>query len=315
MKQVAADRFEAHKSVMNEDFHEMFKGGQIANAVIHLAPYSWEGEFSSSPNKTLYRKFFYTNEGRVAKALGFDQLEHIEFKEENVFKDGQIRQKLVTTEEGVWLESYLYSGKKLEEYHYSKVTLGLDQDKVQKAFYSYDRYGRKSIKKFFGRSGFLEYVTEYVYPNTKTSNYSFRSITDGKGNLVITLIYTYDSKGKLTRLAELEMDYKAYNKLSNAKKEEALKKSKVISYYMYNSRGEMIRYIRTIPKGQVIDITSSFLGVGEFVITQEREYHRGTYKRRRYMLSIVEYDPKYREGSKVHLYRYFDKDNNEIVPK
>ncbi len=301
----------AQKAASDEIFEDIMRGRGIGFALIKLKPYDWGGQPGSSPQ--LYRRYDYNDNGKVIKKLGFDTSGHIEIKEEYVYKKERLIASLFTTNKGIWSDSYDYNkdGKLLS---YQFLNISLNHQSPEKEEYEYDSFGRTALKRTFDRNGFPALVTEYIYDSDKTKNYSFRSVTDANGKLVITFAYKYNDQGKLKRLAEIKMHYQELLGLSPKAQETAIGKSHFISHYLYNKDGLIKKYIRTIPQGEVLNLESKFLGTGKFIITNESDYDYVTIQKKEYLNTITEYNPRYREPVLVKEYSYFKDKDHPIVP-
>jgi hypothetical protein len=299
-----------HKKAMVDIFDDINKGKEkiIDFALIKLKPYDWGGKPSSS---ILYRRYDY-KEGKVAKKLSFDSSGQIEIKEEYEYNKKRISSSIGTTKKGRWLEEYDYDAKgKLLTYKFLNATL--DQGGSEKEVYEYDTSGRTTIKKRYDRNGFLELVTEYIYEG-KNRRYSFRCVTDEKGELVITFVYNYNDQNKLIRLAGIEAHYKDLMELSSKAMNTKLEDSKFISYYTHDDKGNMIKYVRTIPKGNVLNLECNFSDKGNYIVGTESDYEYKNISKKDYLVSITQYDPRYREPIQVKEYTYYDNNGECINP-
>ena len=313
-------------SINQDTYSAVIKGRGIDSATISYRAFRFGVLEDESPGQ-VYRKFFYNSDGRITKKFEFDADGKIVAKEESTFvKTGNywdIEQTTIFTAEDTFVENYEYEnvkGKhKLKRYTF----LNPKWPRPKEDIYEYDKFGRINKRVSYGLMGEPELITNYLYDTDKDTKVSYRHVTLPDEELVITLLYTYDSKKqKQTGLYSFFLTPDQIIELRRFDKENWGFKSMSQSHWEYDAHGHNTGFYRDEMLSRELELGLNLLKDPAKNISPEKslrvliEKNTSDYEKindKFYLVRTTEWLTRINEPLKaVKQYRYFNSDGQVI---
>ena len=289
-------------------FAKMMKG--VHSAHITLKPI----RYGSPIDGSIYRKFYYNDNGKVVKKLNFNASGALTLKEEYSFnKSGKIIRSQFITDNSIQEEKYIYNKKGyLEEYFFNKSGWDIPKKEV----YTVDNQLRKVKKVNYGKLGIPELLTHYLYEG-KNSRYSYRHVMNPDGSLIMTLYYTFTKNDNLKCIYGFFLTPDEVKKLIKQNKSWETE-SLFRSQWTYDKDNNPIGFQRD-EKSESLNLLgeNSFVGALESnrIITLRSSSEFEKINRRFYLTKTTEWLAKYNEPLKeVKEYTYFDATGKQVFP-
>ncbi|MBI1227944.1 MAG: hypothetical protein GC192_22120 [Bacteroidetes bacterium] len=286
----------------------------IYSASMTLKSFEYGAPIASS---NIYRKFVYNKFGQVVQKYYFDDNGALEMKEKYSFDN---KGKILHSE---FIKSNSFLEEKFENNEDGNVHIYQLINPIWKTegkhnkreVYSFDKQRRKVKKISYGFLGSVELITHYLYEGD-SEKYSFRHVTDPDGELILTLLYTYDSKFNQTGLYSFFLTPSAVKDLLN-KQKDWKSESLSASNWEYDAKGNAIGFVSDIAEQLFhYKFQNADMGVprGGRVVTQQSKSEFELINGKYYLVKTTEYWPKFDEPKELKEYTYFDKSGKQIYP-
>ncbi|MFK8008316.1 MAG: hypothetical protein AB8H03_18305 [Saprospiraceae bacterium] len=319
-------------STFRKSFTKMMKGKGIHSATISYNPFA----FGKPTQGKIYRQFFYNEYGHVVKKFYFDINGTIDTKELYHFEKGLIKESKFIFPNEIWQEKYEYAKGKISNYTFSNPKWEIPKREE----YEVDEHNRKSKKVSFGLMGHPELITEYIYDDSIgiSDKYKYRYVTNPNGELIISILYTYDKKENQTGLFGFFL-YPNVEKMEEAgieipckdeppkDIETLMKKNKLwvfeseySSTWEYDKKNNQISFIRdekiqgSIPSWYTNPEYGYSFQQNRVIISRSNSVFKDI-NGSSYLVKTVEWLPRLHEPMKaVKKYIYYDKEGEQIYP-
>lgn len=308
------------QAVARANYADINRQMGIASSIVTYIPFAF-GKPADNPMPKPYRQFFYDDSGRVTKRFDFAGSGEIEQKETFSFAKIKGQEKIVSgsniSSEGVIEETYQYDedGRLTE---YALINPAWPVAKVEK--YEYDKFGRKCRKVSFGLIGEPYLVTHYLYDtaSAKDRKVTYRYVTDPDGELILTILWTYDEKkDKQTGMYSFNLTPDEITELRKNRKDwELLSTSR--SLWQYDKEGNHTGFIKDVLVDRKLNLVFQINGQDMMhrVVTEKymNEYEKLP-NSKQYLVRTIEWLTKMNEPLQgIKQYQYFDKDGELLYP-
>lgn len=284
----------------------------IATSIVTYIPFAF-GKPAGLQMANPYKQFFYDGTGKVIKSLDFADTGEIVQRETFSFSKIKGEEKIVSSNnissDGVIEESYHYDNNGLLT-KYELINPKWPVSKVEE--YEYDKFSRKCKKTSYGLIAEPYLVTHYLYDSDKDHNFSYRYVTSPEGQLLLTILLTYDVKNeKQTGMYSFNMIPDEIKALRKNNKDWELQ-STTRSSWQYNKEGNLAGFEKDV---QIDRGLNMFLHFNDNNIIKQRlvtEKYMNEYEKladgKQYLLRTTEWLPQFNEPLKgIKQYQYLNK--------
>ena len=308
------------QSVARANFADINRHMGIASSIVTYIPFAF-GKPADNPMPNPYRQFFYDGSGRVIKRFDFAATGEIDQKKTSSFAKIKGQERIVSgsniSSDGVIEEAYQYDdhGRLIE---YALINPRWPVPKKEK--YEYDKFGRKCRKVSYGLIGEPYLITQYLYDtaSAKDRKVTYRYVTDPDGELILTILWTYDEKKeKQTGMYSFDLAPEEITELRKSRKDWELR-STSRSLWQYDKESNHIGFEKDVLVDKELNMVLHYSDQ-EIIHRVVTEKYMNEYEKlpngKQYLARTIEWLTQMDEPLQgIKQYQYFDKDGVSLYP-